>query len=50
MGPALADDNRGEVDVVGLITHSRVENTKSLLLTDACLSFYMSLIFHFTFF
>lgn len=22
MGPAVADDNRGEVDVVGLITHS----------------------------
>lgn len=35
MGPAAADDNRGEVDVVGLITHSRGENTKSLLLTDA---------------
>lgn len=22
MGPAVADDNRGEVDVVGLITHT----------------------------
>ena len=22
MGPAVADDNRGEVDVAGLITHS----------------------------
>lgn len=34
VGAAVADDNRGEVDVVGLITHSE-GRTQSLLLSDA---------------
>lgn len=34
LGAAVADDNRGEVDVVGLITHSE-GRTQSLLLSDA---------------
>lgn len=34
MGAAVVDDNRGKVDVVGLITHSE-GRTQSLLLSDA---------------
>lgn len=54
-GPAVADDNRGEVDVVGLITHSE-GRTQSVLLGDAAalpvssfISFFrMVLVFHLT--
>lgn len=56
-GPAGADDNRGEVDVVGLITYS---HTKPLPLTDAAtlpvsaltpsFVFLVFLVFYFTFF
>lgn len=34
MGAMVADDNRGKVDVVALITHSD-RRTQSLLLSDA---------------
>lgn len=35
MGPAVPDDNRGEVDVVGLITHSEGRKQSPPFSTDA---------------